>query len=99
MRAPLKGGGLGAPCGWCGGCWRRRVSVQVASVGRSGSLTAGGGRRVSEADMRGTGPRRATFERTRDEVLREERPLPPDDEVLIGDFPEERGRAFAEAHS
>jgi hypothetical protein len=52
---------------------------------------------MSEADMPGTGPRSATFERTRDEVLREARPLPPDDDVLIGDLTEDEDRLFLEA--
>jgi hypothetical protein len=62
-------------------------------------VTVEGGRGVSEADMHRTGPSSATFERTRDEVLREARPLPPDDDVLIGDLTEDEDRLFLEAIS
>lgn len=49
--------------------------------------------------MRGTGPGNAMLERTRDDVLREARPLPLDDDVLIGDLTEDEDRLFLEAIS
>lgn len=52
---------------------------------------------MSEADMRGVGPKSATLERTRDEVLRAARPLPPDQDVLIRDLTEDEDRLFLEA--
>ena len=52
---------------------------------------------MSEAEMRGSGPRSVALERTRDEVLRLARPLPPDEDALIGDLSEEKDRLFLEA--
>lgn len=52
---------------------------------------------MSEADVRKNGPRSAMLERTRDEVLRVARPLPPDEDVVIGDLTEDEDRLFLEA--
>lgn len=52
---------------------------------------------MSEADMRGVDAKSATLERTRDEVLLAARPLPPDEDVVIGDLAEDEGRLFLEA--
>ncbi len=52
---------------------------------------------MSEAEMRGTSSRSVTLERTRDEVLRVARPLPPDEDVLISDLSEDEDRLFLEA--
>jgi len=52
---------------------------------------------MSEADMHRTGSKRATLERTRDEVLQAARPLPPDEDVLIGDLTDDEDRLFLEA--
>jgi hypothetical protein len=52
---------------------------------------------MSKADMPGVDPKSATLERTRDEVLRAARPLPPDEDVVIGDLTEDEDRLFLEA--
>jgi hypothetical protein len=39
----------------------------------------------------------ASLERSREEVLRAARPLPPDDEVLIEDLTEDEDRVFLDA--
>jgi hypothetical protein len=52
---------------------------------------------VSEADAHGTGSGGTTLESDREEVLNAARPLPPDEEVLIGDLTEEEDRLFVEA--
>ena len=52
---------------------------------------------MSEADAHGTGSGGTTLERDREEFLNAARPLPPDEEVLIGDLTEEEDRLFLEA--
>jgi hypothetical protein len=52
---------------------------------------------VSEAGAHGTGSGRTTLGRGREEVLGAARPLPPDEEVLIGDLTEDEDRLFLEA--
>jgi hypothetical protein len=52
---------------------------------------------VSEAGAHGTGSGGSTLERGREEVLDAARPLPPDEEVLIGDLTEVEDRLFVEA--
>ena len=52
---------------------------------------------MSEADAHGTGSGGTTLERGREQVLNAARPLPPDEEVLIGDLTEEEDRLFLEA--
>ena len=52
---------------------------------------------MSEADAHGTGSGGTTLERDREEVLNAARPLPPDEEVLIGDLTEDEDRLFLEA--
>ena len=52
---------------------------------------------MSEAEMRGSGAKSAALERSRDEVLRLARPLPPDEDALIGDLSEDEDRLFLEA--
>jgi hypothetical protein len=58
-----------------------------------------GGRRcaMSEADVYGAGSGGSTQERGRTEVLDAARPLPPDEEVVIGDLTEEEDRLFLAA--
>ena len=51
---------------------------------------------MSEADAHGTGSGGTTLERDREEVLRAARPLPSDEEVLIGDLTEDEDRLFLE---
>jgi hypothetical protein len=52
---------------------------------------------MSETDMHDSGPKSETLERTRDEVLRAARPLPPDEDVLISDLTDDEDRLFLEA--
>ena len=52
---------------------------------------------MSEAGAHGTGSGGTTLERGREEVLNAARPLPPDEEVLIGDLTEDEDRLFLEA--
>jgi hypothetical protein len=52
---------------------------------------------MSEAEMGGSGLRSTSLERGRDEVLRLARPLPPDEDTLIGDLSEDEDRIFLEA--
>jgi hypothetical protein len=52
---------------------------------------------MSEADVPGTGSSGATLERDREEVLDAARPLPPDEETLIGDLTEDEDRIFLAA--
>jgi hypothetical protein len=52
---------------------------------------------VSEAGAHGAGSGGTILERGREEVLDTARPLPPDEEVLIGDLTEEEDRLFLEA--
>ena len=52
---------------------------------------------MSEAGAQGTGSGGTTLERGREEVLDAARPLPPDEEVLIGDLTQEEDRLFLEA--
>jgi hypothetical protein len=52
---------------------------------------------MSEADAHGTGSGGTTLERGREAVLNAARPLPPDEEVLIGDLTDEEDRLFIEA--
>jgi len=52
---------------------------------------------MSEADAHGTRSGGTTLERGRAEVLDAARPLPPNEEVLIGDLTEEEDRLFLEA--
>jgi hypothetical protein len=52
---------------------------------------------VSEAGAHGMGSGGTTLERGREEVLSAARPLPSDEEVLIGDLTEDEDRLFLEA--
>lgn len=52
---------------------------------------------MSEADAHGTGTRGTPLERSREEVLNAARPLPPDEDALIGDLTEQEDRLFLEA--
>lgn len=52
---------------------------------------------VSEADAHGTGSGGTTLERDRQEVLDAARPLPRDEEALIGYLTGEEDRLFLEA--
>ena len=52
---------------------------------------------MSEDDAHGTGSGGTTMERDREKVLNAARPLPTDEEVLIGDLTEEEDRLFLEA--
>jgi hypothetical protein len=52
---------------------------------------------MSEANVHGTGSSGTAQERDRTEVLGGARPLPPDDEVVIGDLTEEEDRLFLAA--
>ncbi len=47
--------------------------------------------------MRGASAKSVTLERSRAEVLRAARPLPPDEEALIGDLTDDEDRLFVEA--
>lgn len=52
---------------------------------------------MSEADVPGVGPSGASLERDREDVLDAARPLPPDEEALIGDLSEDEDRLFLTA--
>jgi len=52
---------------------------------------------MSEADAHGPGSGGTTLERDREAVLNAARPLPPDEEMLIGDLTEEEDRLFLAA--
>ena len=52
---------------------------------------------MSETNAHGTGSGGTTLERDREEVLNAARPLPPDEQVLIGDLTEEEDRLFLKA--
>jgi len=52
---------------------------------------------MSEADVPGAGSGRETLERDREDVLESARPLPPDEDALIGDLTEDEDRVFLQA--
>ena len=52
---------------------------------------------MSEPELRNPASRGASLERSREDVLRAERPLPPDDEALIEDLTEDEDRIFLDA--
>jgi len=52
---------------------------------------------MSEPELRKPASEGANLERSREEVLRAARPLPPDDEVLIEDLTEDEDRIFLDA--
>jgi hypothetical protein len=52
---------------------------------------------MSKPDPRKTSTRGTSLERSKEEVLRAARPLPPDDEVLIDDLAEDEDRIFLDA--
>jgi hypothetical protein len=52
---------------------------------------------MSEPELRKPASEGANLERSREDVLRAARPLPPDDEVLIEDLTEDEDRIFLDA--
>ena len=59
-----------------------------------GGLFANWGYAMPDADSRKPAFKGANLERSREDVLRAARPLPPDDEVLIEDLTEHENRVF-----
>jgi hypothetical protein len=52
---------------------------------------------MSEPELRKPASKGVSLERSREDVLRAARPLPPDDEVLIEDLTEDEDRIFLDA--